>query len=156
LRGVEVSKTTHGRVFDEEGTLAIISLFNNKVDFVQKPYVEVLVDAALSLNESENFTEKYKAFYGIGIGELNNTEIIPPLFDEYIPGKWKLVVMIPNETVIQINETYDDYYTVTKNITIIFYYNVTYGYISGEPKWVYKQLIPVPEERIGKLILYIG
>ncbi len=131
IRGAEVGKSVSVRVFDETATLAISSLFNEKVDFVEKPYAEVLVDAILTFNESENITEKYKAFYGAGVGELNNTEIISPLFENYMPAKWKLEIITPNGTL-------------------------TYGNLSKEAKYVYEQIIPVPEERIGRIILYMG
>jgi len=150
LKGIEVSKQVHGRVFDEEARLSTIALFNNKVDFVEKPYIETMIDAALSRNATDNVTESYKAFYGIGIGTLNNTEIIPPLYDNYIQGKWRLILLIPNGT----KEIYDEQTsTVYRQQT---YLVVSYGNLSDEPRYTYKQMIPVPEQRTGKLILYIG
>ncbi len=131
LKETETKKTVGLRFLREEGNLAIFSLFNNKVDFVEKPYIETVIDAVLSKHQKNDPTEIYKAFYGIGVGTLNNTEIIPSLFKNYLPGKWKLEVITPNRTV-------------------------EYGFLSGEPRYVYKQLIPVPEERLGLVILYLG
>jgi len=63
---------------------------------------------------------------------LNVSEIIPPLLDNYAKGRWRLDVITP-----------DGYYIYGKpNLGKIIY--------------AYRTIIPVPEERIGELILYIG
>ncbi|MCK4429062.1 MAG: hypothetical protein KAU95_01705 [Candidatus Aenigmarchaeota archaeon] len=131
MKGIEVEKRAGLRIFRESGNLAINSLFNYKVDFVEKPYIETIIDAILEAKADGKLDDDSdKVFYGIGIGTLNNTEIIPPLFDNYMPGRWKLTVITPDG-------------------------EFTYGNFSGEPEYVYEQLIPVPEERLGRIILYI-
>jgi len=139
LRGAEISKGVYQRILDEEARLSVISLFNTKVPEAEKPYLETMVDAALNINPTKKSFERYKVFYGIGVGELDTREIIPPFFDNLMPGRWKLVLLIPNSTEGQEN-----------------YIEVSYGNLSVEPKYVYKQIIPLPEEQIGKIIFYIG
>lgn len=130
MKGIEVEKRAGLRIFREDGNIALNSLFNYKVDFVEKPYIETVIDAILEANAEGEPYDSDKVFYGIGIGTLNNTEIIPSLFDNYLLGRWKLTVITPDGSF-------------------------TYGNFSGEPEYVYEQLIPIPEERLGRMILYI-
>lgn len=130
MKGGEVSQSITSRHLAEASNLAIISLHNQKVEFVQKSYIETLIDAALyGANQRGSGNSVY---YGTGIGQLRLNETIPPLFDRYLPGKWELEVVTPDG-------------------------NHTYGGIkSDEVVYVYKELVPVPKQRLGKVILYVG
>lgn len=131
LRGGEVSESVNIRSFDEEGVMVLLSLFHNEIDLVEKPYAMALVDATLKMVALNDSSAHTKVDYGSGVGTLNNTEIIPGLFDNYIPDRWRLEVVVPNGTLI-------------------------YGNFFGEAKYVYRQLVPVPEQRTGTINLYIG
>lgn len=129
-RGAEVRKTVEERLLSEEIATAISTIFNNKLPFVEKTYLQTGIDAILlgaSLKK-----EKYRVFYGIGIGELNLTEIIPAQLENYVKGRWELKIITP-----------DDEYTYG-------------GLKKGEIIYSYEALIPVPHERVGKLIFLLG
>lgn len=129
-KGGEVERTVTLRQLDESSNMAIVSLFNQKVEFVEKTYLETLIDAVL-YGAYQRGSGK-RAYYGIGVGELRLNETIPQLFDRYLPGKWKLKVVTPDD-------------------------NQTYGEIEkDEVIYVYKELVPIPKERLGKVILYVG
>ena len=129
-RGIEVKKSVEERVLNEESSSAVFTLFNNKLPFVEKTYLECAIDSILQGNFSK--IEMNKVFYGLGTGKVNVTEIIPPMLDKYTKGRWELRVI-----------TSDGEYT--------------YGGIERkEVIYTYESLIPVPEERVGKVILSIG
>jgi len=130
MRGTEVKKTVEERVLNEEGMTTEFSLFNNQLPIAEKTYLETAIDAIL---QGEFMKEKNnEVYYGIGIGKLNVTEIIPPLLDNYISGRWRIEVITP-----------DGYYV--------------YGKLNlGEEIYTYRSIIPVPEERVGEIILYIA
>lgn len=129
-RGIEVRKNVEERVLNEEGSATIFTLFNNKLPFVEKTYLQCGIDSILQGSFSK--VEMNKVFYGMGIGKLNVTEIIPPMLDNYLEGRWELKIITP-----------DDEYE--------------YGGIQGgKVVYTYESLIPVPEERTGKAILLIG
>ena len=129
-RGIEVKRSVEERILNEEGSAAIFTLFNNKLPLVEKSYVECAVDSLLEGTFSKK--EKDKAFYGIGIGKVNVSEIIPPLFEKYAKGKWELKIITPDGEY--------SYGRVKKN----------------EVVYTFETLIPVPEERVGKLILFLS
>ncbi len=129
-RGIEVKRSVEERGLDEEGTGTVFTLYNNKLPYVEKTYLQCGIDAILrgiSLEE-----EKYKVFYGIGIGEVNVSEIIPPFLDRYAKGRWELTITTPEESYT--------YGGIEKNKVI----------------YSYESLIPVPEERIGKVTFLLG
>lgn len=130
LRGTEVTKTVEERITNEEGISTEFSLFNNQLPFVDKTYLETAIDAILQ----GTFMKKDKnlVYYGKGIGTVDLNEIIPPLLDNYMKGKWKLEVTTP-----------DGYYV---------YGNPNLGKVI----YTYRTIVPVPEERVGELILSIG
>ncbi len=129
-RGVETKKSVEERGLDEEGTSLVFTLFNNKLPYVEKVYLQVIIDAILEGEYRKE--EKYKVFYGKGIGEVNLTEIIPPLMDNYAKGRWELKITTPD----------GDY---------------TYGGINKDKViYIYEALIPVPEERSGKITFFLG
>ena len=129
-RGIEVRKIVEERGLSEEGTSTVFTLFNNKLPFVEKTYLECAIDAILQgiyLNKEQN-----KVFYGVGVGEVNLTEIIPPLLEKYVSGRWELAIIMPK---------------------------VTYTYGGIERKNViysYESLIPIPEERVGRVVFLLG
>jgi hypothetical protein len=130
MRGAEVRKTVEERILNEEGISATFSLFNNQLPFVDKTYLETAIDAILQGTFMKE--EEYRVYYGKGIGSVDVNEIIPPLLDNYIKGRWKLEVITP-----------DGYYVYGKPDL-------------GKIIYTYRTIIPVPEERVGELILYIG
>ena len=84
-RGIEVRKSVEERVLNEEGSAVVFTLFNNKLPFAEKTYLECGIDSILQGSFSNK--ERNKAFYGMGIGKVNVTEIIPPMLDKYAKGK---------------------------------------------------------------------
>ena len=129
-RGIEVRKSVEERVLNEEGSAAVSTIFNNKLPFAEKTYLECGIDSILEGSFSDK--EMNKAFYGMGIGKVNVTEIIPSMLDKYAEGRWELRIITPDG-------------------------EYTYGGIEeNEVMNTYESLIPVPEERSGKVILLLG
>lgn len=129
VKGIEVKKSVEERSLSEEITMATFALFNNKLPFVEKTYLQCWIDSVLQGSFSKK--ELDRSFYGTGIGEVNVTEIIPPLLDKYARGRWELRIITPDGTS-------------------------TYGGVKGEVIYSYESPIPVPEGRIGKIILLLG
>lgn len=130
IRGSQVTKTVEERVLNEEGISTIFSLFNNKLPFVEKTYLETAIDSILQGISMK--TDQDKAYYGVGVGMLNVTEIIPPLLESYTKGRWRLEVITPDG-------------------------NYVYGNLDlNKAVYTYSSVIPVPEERTGEIRLYIG
>jgi hypothetical protein len=130
MRGAEVRKTVEERLMSEQGTTSIFSLFNNQLLFVDKTYLETAIDAVLQGEHMKK--EKSQVYYGNAVGSINVTEIIPPLFDNYLKGRWRVEVTTP-----------DGEYTYGKQEL-------------GDTVYSYKSMIPVPEERIGEIAFYIS
>lgn len=128
-KGVEVEKSVEERILMEEGNSLAFVLFNNKLAYAEKFYLECGIDAILQGSSSNK--EMNKVFYGVGIGKVNLTEIIPPLLDNYAKGRWKLEIITPDGTFA---------YGELKENKVIY---------------SYEMLIPVPEERVGKIILLL-
>lgn len=129
-KGTEVKKTVEERILNEEIYGLSAALFNNKLPYAEKVYLQAAIDAILE----GNYTKKdlNKTFYGDGIGKLNMTEIIPPLLDLYAKGRLEVIIYTPNGTC-------------------------TYGEIKeGDVVYTFESLIPVPEERIGRLVILMG
>jgi len=130
MRGAEVRKTVEERLMSEQGTTSVLSLFSNQLLFVDKTYLETAIDAVLQgafMNENKN-----KVYYGSGIGSVNMTEIIPSLFDNYLKGRWRVEVITPDGTFVYGNQKL------------------------GSTVYSYKSMIPIPEERIGEIAVYIS
>lgn len=128
--GVDVRKTVEERVLNEEGISSIFSTFNDKLPYAEKTYLETAVDAVLQ--GAFNNEDLFQVYYGTGIGKLNVTEIVPPLFDNYLKGRWRLEIVTPDG-------------------------NYAYGKQDlGNVVYTYRSIVPVPEERTGEVILYIG
>lgn len=129
-KGIEVKKSVEERVLNEEINGLALTLFNNKLPYAEKVYLECAIDAILQGNHSKK--ELNKTYYGAGIGKVNVTEIIPPLLDLYAKGRLELRIETPNGTY-------------------------TYGKIqSGKVIYAYQSLIPVPEERVGRMTILMG
>ncbi|MCD6403402.1 MAG: hypothetical protein J7K98_03670 [Candidatus Aenigmarchaeota archaeon] len=137
-KGIEVKKAEEERNLDEAATLALLTLYNNRLPFVEKYYIQTAIDAILRGDFLEKategkFSEKDKVFYGEDIGKVNVTEIIPPLFEKYFGNRWKLTIKTPKGTF--------EYGHSIKEEEILYSYSFT---------------IPVPEEKFGMAILEIG
>jgi hypothetical protein len=129
-KGAEARKVVEERSLSEEIAGVIFSLFNNKLPIVEKSYLEVGIDSILKGVATGE--EKYKVFYGIGIGTVNLTEIISPFLDNYVKRRYELRIITPDGEYI-------------------------YGKLEKkEVLYVYEALIPVPEERVGKVIFTLG
>ena len=128
--GVEVKKSVEERIVTEEINGLSSTLFNNKLPYAEKVYLQAMIDAVLE----GNFTKRdmNKTFYGAGIGKLNLTEIIPPLLEMYAEGRIEIRIYTPNGTI-------------------------TYGELEGNKiVYTFESVIPVPEERLGRLVIAMG
>lgn len=124
--GIEVNKNVEERVVNEEGISLLLSLSGDKPPYVEKYYAQILADAVLEGVFLKH--DKDKAFYGNGIGGVNTTEIIPPLVKKFTNKNWRITVVTPDGT---------NFYGNPKLGNILYSYEV---------------LIPVPEERAGRII----
>ena len=127
LKGGEVIKTITERKIDESAQTVIFTLFNNRVDTVQKTYIEAMMDACLQNKTGD------EVFYGQAIGTLYPFELIDPLFNKYM-GKfrWKIKLIGENCTLVRGE--------LPEN-------RVLYTYFVE---------VPYPPEKIGNMTLYIG
>ncbi|MCD6216105.1 MAG: hypothetical protein J7J92_03475 [Candidatus Aenigmarchaeota archaeon] len=128
LKGGEVSGSIREKSIDEASNMALSSLFNNKLEIIEKPYIEVIIDSIL---QSDNKTFVY---YGTGIGTIKNKEVVDPLFDYYL-GKnhWKLYVIVEKNKSLEFGN-------LTKRKRL----------------FSYERKIPVPPDQLGKVVLYVG
>lgn len=130
IRGVEVRKKVEERILIEEVSSLVSTLFSNKLPITEKYYLESGIDAILQ--GKAKGLELYKVFYGDSVGLLNVTEIIPSYLDKYVKGRWELRMITPDG-------------------------EYTYGEVKRENVvYVYEALIPVPEERTGKIVFLLG
>ena len=97
-RGIEIRKRIGERVVSEEVAGIVFSLFNNKVPRGEKSYVQCAIDAILLGTSLEE--EKDRVFYGVGIGTVNLTEIIPTFIKGYTNQKWRVEVITPDGKII--------------------------------------------------------
>lgn len=129
-RGAEVRKTVEERGLSEELNGVGSSLFNNKLPVAEKSYLASAIDAILEGTHRDK--ELDKAFYGVGIGTVNATEIINPFLDSYAEGRLELRIETPDGAYV-------------------------YGKIKpGNVIYSYESLIPVPEERVGKITILLS
>ena len=129
-KGMEVKKSVEERILNEEINGLAATLFNNKLPYAEKTYLEAMIDAVLEGNSTKK--DLNKTFYGSGIGKLNLTEIIPPLLDMYAEGRLEVRIYTPNGTI-------------------------TYGKLKGNSiVYTFESMIPVPEERVGRLVIVMG
>lgn len=130
FRGVEVEQKVEERILNEEGISLLFSLSQDKPPYVERFYAQILIDAVLQ--GISNKKETNKVYYGAGIGKVNATEIIPQLVSKFTTKNWQLTVVTPDGSYI-------------------------YGQSNpGNILYSYEVLVPVPEERTGKLIFEIS
>jgi len=71
-------------------------------------------------------------YYGKALNTTNITQIIKTLLEESLRGKWRIEVILPKDVQV-------------------------YGNLKKEKiAYSWENLIPVPDERVGKVIIYIG
>jgi hypothetical protein len=128
-KGKEVMKNVAERSVKEEINSLMFSLFNDRIPIADKYYIEMIIDAVLQ----KVFEERYKVFYGIGVGTANVSEIVVPFIEKYVSQDWKLTIITPSAT-----------YSYGKDIK------------GGKEVYSYETLIPLPNEQIGKLEFLIG
>lgn len=128
-RGSEVRKTVEERLLNEEIAAMVFTLFNSKVPILEKSYLEIGIDALLQGTYTNK--ELDKVFYGLEIGSVNVSKVIPSLIDKYVKGRWSLKIITP-----------DGEYTYGK----VGIRKVTYSY---------EVLVPIPEQRVGKIIFLL-
>lgn len=128
LKGSELKGSLREKNIDEASNMALSSLFNNKLEFVEKTYIEVIVDSML---QTSNRTF---VFYGAGVGTIKNKEIVEPLFDYYL-GKnhWKLYITIEKDRSLEFGN-------LTKRSRL----------------FSYERKIPIPPDQIGEVVLHVG
>jgi hypothetical protein len=126
-KGAEVRKLVEERLFMEGIASLTSEIFNNKLPVAEKSYAQILIDGILQGKEY-NYV-----YYGKEIGTINITEIIEPTVDKYIKEKWRIeVITSPSEKQI-------------------------YGKLKdGKILYVHEIPVPVPAEKVGKLIILIG
>ena len=128
LKSGEVRKTVTERKIDESVNNALIALYNNKLEKVQKTYMEILIDAAL-----QSYNNYSNVYYGPAIGLIKADEIIYQVFDKWL-GKnhWKLIL---NTTAGK----------------------ASYGdLVLGDVYYKYTIKIPNPPKFKGEAYLYVG
>ena len=130
-RGVEVRKNVEERGFIESGNSLIFSTFNYKLPFVEKVALEFAIDSILQGVHFRNGEKMNQVFYGKGIATVNNTEIFYPMFDNFVKNRWRLEVNTPDGQFVYGNNRQD---------------KIIYSFVAS---------IPVPHERVGKLVLTI-
>lgn len=126
MRGIEVSKTLQERIYSEELANLGSMMFNSKIPFFEKYYVQAIIDGIL---QGKDYSFVY---YGRGLNTTNITQLLEPLLDQSFKGKWRIEIVLPKDTHV-------------------------YGELKKE-KAVYswENLIPVPDENVGKIIISIG
>ena len=128
-RTSSVEKFSELRYFEKTSSNLLLSLAGEKLNFLEKRPLEIAIDSILQ--EHLVKTGKKKVFYGIAIGLVNCTEIIPPFLDREFGSHWSLEIYLEKEKVV-------------------------YGHKpQGDSFYVYEMLIPVPEEKIGKVVLKV-
>ena len=135
---MEVKKLEESINLDEAATSTLIALYSNRLPIAEKYYLQIAIDSLLQGKFVSSFTrsrihELDKAFYGVGVGKVNATEILLPMLNRYFGDRWELEVITPEGSMRYGNK-------LAKN-NILFVYFFT---------------IPVPEEKFGKIILRIG
>lgn len=132
LKGEEVTLSVSERDFDEHAKGALRVLHQNKLETINKTYIELMID---SLMDKATKNKKH-VYYGPVIGTIyTEEEIINPLFNEYYGnGKWELV--------LNLNDT-----------------QATYGKLKEKAKRKYISpvpiLHPVQKTNIGNVTLYV-
>ncbi|MEM5814973.1 MAG: hypothetical protein QXD89_00580 [Candidatus Aenigmatarchaeota archaeon] len=130
IGGREVRKNVEERLIDENGLNVLKGLFDTKLPIIEKSHLEVCIDALLQ-SENKN-KELSKVFYGAQLGTTYCNEILKNYFNNYLGEIWRLE-LIANEVKYSYgSENYD------KNLIYSFSF-----------------VVPVPEEKVGRVTFYI-
>jgi hypothetical protein len=122
----EISKTLQQRIYDEELAGLGSMLFNSKLPFFEKYYVQAMIDGIL---QGKDYSFVY---YGKALNTTNITQVLEPLFDKSFRRRWRIEVILPKDTQV-------------------------YGELKKEKVlYSWENLIPVPDENVGKIIVSIG
>jgi len=125
-RGKEVLQTIQERIYSEELVDVGSMLFNSKLPFFEKYYIQAMIDGIL---QGKDYSFVY---YGKVLNTTNITQILEPLLDQSFKGKWRIEVILPKDTQV-------------------------YGELKKEKVlYSWENLIPVPDENVGKIIISIG
>jgi len=125
-RGKEVLQAIQERIYSEELANVGSMLFNSKLPFFEKYYIQAMIDGIL---QGKDYSFVY---YGKGLNTTNITQILEPLLDQSFKGRWRIEVILPKDTQV-------------------------YGELKKEKVlYSWENLIPVPDENIGKIIISIG
>jgi len=129
VRGREVRKKTEERLVEETGMNILQNIFNLKMPISEKRYAEILIDSLLAGKAWK--LKKDKAFYGLGIGTVNGSEVLSSFINNYFTN-WELELVYSN-----VKQTYG-------------------RGIGNKEVYAFSVSIPVPEEKVGRLNFYIG
>jgi hypothetical protein len=125
-RGKEVLQTIQERIYSEELANVGSMLFNSKLPFFEKYYIQAMIDGIL---QGKDYSFVY---YGGALNTTNITQILEPLLDQSFKGRWRIEVILPKDTQV-------------------------YGELKKEKVlYSWENLIPVPDENVGKIIISIG
>jgi hypothetical protein len=125
-REKEVSKTIYERLYSEELSNVGNILFNSKIPLFEKYYIQAAIDGILS---GKDYSYVY---YGKALNTTNITQILEPILEKSFKGRWRIEVILPKDTQI-------------------------YGELKKEKiLYSWENLIPVPDENAGKIIISIG
>jgi hypothetical protein len=125
-RGKEISKIIHERVYSEELANVGNILFNSKIPLFEKYYLQAAIDGILS---GKDYSYVY---YGRALNTTNITQILEPLLEKSFKGRWRIEIILPEDVQV-------------------------YGELKKEKiLYSWENLIPVPDERVGKVIVSIG
>jgi len=125
-QGEEILQATQERIYNEEVSSIGSILFNSKIPFFEKYYIQAMIDGILE-GKDYNFV-----YYGKALNTTNITQIIETLLEESLRGKWRIEVILPKDVQV-------------------------YGNLKKERiAYSWENLIPVPDERVGKVVIYIG
>jgi hypothetical protein len=125
-RGKEVLQALQERIYSEELADVGSILFNSKLPFFEKYYIQAMIDGIL---QGKDYSFVY---YGKALNTTNITQILEPLLDQSFKGRWRIEVILPKDTQV-------------------------YGELKKEKVlYSWENLIPVPDENVGKIILSIG
>jgi hypothetical protein len=125
-RGKEVLQAIQERIYSEELANVGSMLFNSKLPFFEKYYIQAMIDGIL---QGKDYSFVY---YGKGLNTTNITQILEPLLDQSFKGRWRIEVILPKDTQV-------------------------YGELKKEKVlYSWENLIPVPDENVGKIIISIG
>ncbi|MEM5816145.1 MAG: hypothetical protein QXL14_03825 [Candidatus Aenigmatarchaeota archaeon] len=128
-------------VFDDLALRLIATLYIAKFQTLEKTYLQMMIDSLLYLKRYDEETRKRidlgdKVFYGISLGTYNVSDIVFPIFDNFIgKNRWQLVIYY-NQTLYYIygNDILDNRKSNIKS---------------------YVLTIPIPDGEVGYIVLRV-